>query len=563
MMISNIDYSPAPGSVIRILKDVPLDNTYRNLIDWANYKRNGFNSEQAFQENWMVGKTKYAVTDANYQRIDRYLAVKINAEDLLDCNYLMYKNANFSDKWFYAFITKVEYRGEHVSYVYFEIDVHQTFFMEINWKPSYIEREHVSDDSIGKNLVPEDLDTGEIIYKSEWNDETLSELSCIVCTTAKGDQNVVGGVYNGIYSGAKMYCFPIVANEAKGLNEFLAELDAAGKGGAVSNIFTIPSVFVKYDQTTHEVSTGYTGKDVILEVPIDLQTIAGYTPKNNKLFQYPYNMLKVTNMNGTNALYKFEYFPGVSKDKKKANFQVSCALSTVPTLFCVPQEYKLGDVSTAFNYDMYLPLTNYPNVNWTYGTFANWYAQNAAAYQYAQLKGGLEVVGGTAQAGAGLIGGIVKAVATKNPGAVFGDVGAGVSTALGGVDTIITNMIDKYQHSIEPNQSKGGSGGSGANVAAGIQNFFFYQMTITKEYAERIDSFFSYYGYKVNRFDKPNTKSRYFWNYIKTIDANLEISIPQPYFDKLKEIFNNGTTIWHTPYISQYDLINRVRGVDE
>jgi hypothetical protein len=53
------------------------------------------------------------------------------------------------------------------------------------------------------------------------------------------------------------------------------------------------------------------------------------------------------------------------------------------------------------------------------------------------------------------------------------------------------------------------------------------------------------FGYKVNEVKIPNTEGRTNWNYVKTIDCNFEGDIPQMYLNKIKEIFNNGITLWH------------------
>ena len=50
---------------------------------------------------------------------------------------------------------------------------------------------------------------------------------------------------------------------------------------------------------------------------------------------------------------------------------------------------------------------------------------------------------------------------------------------------------------------------------------------------------------KVNEVKIPNTTGRTNWNYVKTIDCNFEGDIPQMYLNKIKEIFNNGITLWH------------------
>ena len=127
-------------------------------------------------------------------------------------------------------------------------------------------------------------------------------------------------------------------------------------------------------------------------------------------------------------------------------------------------------------------------------------------------------------------------------------------------DDIKANMLAIYQHSIQPPQTRGGTGGLGSNVALGIQNFFFYSMGITAQYAKMIDDYFSFYGYKVNSFEIPNTTSRTEWNYIQTIDCNIDGSFPDDHIAKIKALFNKGITIWHNPeHVNNYNLDNSIK----
>ena len=81
------------------------------------------------------------------------------------------------------------------------------------------------------------------------------------------------------------------------------------------------------------------------------------------------------------------------------------------------------------------------------------------------------------------------------------------------------------------------------NMGKALKLFKFRQRD---EYMEVIGDFFAMYGYAQNRLMEVNTKSRQYYNYIKTKEVNiLTSSIPNVYLDKLKAIYNNGVTIWH------------------
>lgn len=76
--------------------------------------------------------------------------------------------------------------------------------------------------------------------------------------------------------------------------------------------------------------------------------------------------------------------------------------------------------------------------------------------------------------------------------------------------------------------------------------FIFYQMCIKKEYARVIDSFFSRFGYKVITNKVPNITGRLNWNYVKTIEANVEsANVPEKYLNEFKSMLNKGVTFWH------------------
>ena len=81
--------------------------------------------------------------------------------------------------------------------------------------------------------------------------------------------------------------------------------------------------------------------------------------------------------------------------------------------------------------------------------------------------------------------------------------------------------------------------------------------TIRPEYVKQLTNYFKMFRYKVNKLERPNLKSRLYYNYIKTVNANIVGNIPNNYLNSLKGIFDRGLTIWHTEDIGNYDLDNR------
>lgn len=100
--------------------------------------------------------------------------------------------------------------------------------------------------------------------------------------------------------------------------------------------------------------------------------------------------------------------------------------------------------------------------------------------------------------------------------------------------------------------------GNNTMFDTGYKNMHFYVMikTVRDEYATQLTNYFKMFGYKVNKLEIPNTKSRTHYNYIKTVDANIVGNIPANDLSAIKGIFDKGVTIWHTDNVGDYSLTN-------
>lgn len=121
-----------------------------------------FQNEEA-QHSYFNSLPKIEMNDGSYQRKDSVIRFDGHIDEIQEFNYCMYRNENYSEKWFYAFITDMKYENDGTTYVYIKTDVFQTWQFNLNWKQSFIEREmiNVSQDLPGANLLPETLETGE------------------------------------------------------------------------------------------------------------------------------------------------------------------------------------------------------------------------------------------------------------------------------------------------------------------------------------------------------------------------------------------------------------------
>ena len=93
-----------PESDVILLK-VPLEMDEKNQLTFAN---------TTAQYNYFYGLTgKKSFDKFTYQRKDGTLTVPDLVDNLYGYNYVMYRNENFSNKWFYALLTGIIFAGIH------------------------------------------------------------------------------------------------------------------------------------------------------------------------------------------------------------------------------------------------------------------------------------------------------------------------------------------------------------------------------------------------------------------------------------------------------------------
>lgn len=145
-----------PNSNIILLKGVPLDNSYNDTIYFAS---------AAAQLAWfeaIPAARKQTFSNYTYQRVGSdAIKVGVSPDTIYSYNYMMFKNTAYGNKWFYAFITSIDYVNDNTALVHYEIDVIQTWFFDVTLDPCYVEREHSDTDNIGDNVLPEPLNITE------------------------------------------------------------------------------------------------------------------------------------------------------------------------------------------------------------------------------------------------------------------------------------------------------------------------------------------------------------------------------------------------------------------
>ena len=505
---------------VRLLS-VPLEKDYIHTI---------YFSDAAAQSSYFIGKTQKHYTGLSYQRKDNFIRIPAQFDTLLTCNYVIYKNAAFSNKWFYAFITDLKYIDDGRTDVYIETDVIQTWLFDYNLKSSFVEREHVKNDAIGLHTVPEGLELGEFICNGVSTDTKLKDYSYVIQVTEDTNGGALYATnFGGVWSAGGAYVCKTGAELVSIINLY----SNAGKADAVFGVYLIPDEIINLTGEDMQYDGSATPTKYIHSITKP-DTIDGYEPANNKLLTYPYHYLMLSNNSGSSNILQYEHFSS-ENDINKCEFEIEGVPTVGGSIKCVPVNYKGAER----NQDEGIILGKFPVCSWSQDMYINWLTQNAVNIGLGVASGGLQALGGLALMGTG------------------GGALAGAGSVASGFMSVAATVGQVYQMSFMPNSAKGNTNGGDINASNKMNTFYFYKMSIKSEYAKIVDGYFNMYGYKVNSVKVPEKNHRENYWFTKTIDANIDGNIPPADLQKIKDCYNRGITFWKNPAnIGNYNIAN-------
>lgn len=535
-----------PNMQLYICKGIPTDKTYNHVLR--------FQSDSS-RFAYFTSKSVLHLTNYTYQRLEHYLSVGVNAETIEQCNYIIFQNADFSDKWYYAFIDSVEYVANETSRIYFTVDVMQTWFNQVVLQACFIERSHVNDDTFGKNLVPESFDTGPYIDVDSATIDFSKEI-CIVTTFdgfGKDSKPAQGELAYGIYAGTKSNYF----SSAEKANNFISSAVEGGQApDGILGIYMVPK----------------SKEPTLIEYPLP-KDIDGYIPKNNKLFTYPYNYLRFYSSKGDNHVYKFELanksknFINKSKNSITIGNEVMSHGGQTAAIFA---PYDYAGVQSA-NFEEEFAITNWPMCSYNTDIYKVYLAQNASALAVQDVSMGinsgfsvLNIVPAVASDKSAMAKAAKKnktVYPSQSVNAIEGFVDQGFNVANVLAQRVDMDRLPPQNHgSVSPYfvyTHRGASDIVTQDCAGPVVRVSYRQ--ITAEFAKIIDNYWSMYGYPIHEVQTPNIDSRLIWNYVKTANFICLGEIPPEAADTIAAVFNHGVTFWHDPSkVGNYTLDNPI-----
>ena len=533
----------------------PLDPTGQHTID---------ESARAT----MFASPTYSASGFTFLPRDNIIKYPANAGTLetAGINYLRYRNPDFGNRWIYCFIRSIEYAAPDTAVLHIERDAWVTWVDRIVPNQAYIERQRVStaEDTAGANLLPESVSV-QTYLKAQRVFRALNQHTAycaVICgwfnlSTDPDDPNYVdpnataktlfnehsAKSINGCAVGGNI----LVSQQGQAFNALIRTI--AILGGKVVASFPLPDNMVirlgsvtieDYDGSTFSYDM-YTYNEPLIADTTELSGAGddnpwGFTPKNKKLFTFPYIMLSGSDHAGGEIIYKYDEFTG------KIVFDCRYVAGANPSLVLNPQNYQgLSNVGNA------TVNNNVPQIPWDSNAYDNYMAANGNSLMFARIQRKMDnVVGGLGYRPQHWTttddkkGQIVEHYKGTNIGGILGNA----------YDLAMSEESEKS--SLQDIRGLGDTimGVPSSNVQASFGQIAtsIYLKYCSVADAKRVDNFFSRFGYRVDKVATISWNKRSDYDYIKTQGANIGGTIPVTDKAKINALLDGGLTVFHSNY---------------
>lgn len=623
-----------PTNRVRLIKNVPFSVNYQDVVLFDN---------ATAQQNYFNSLPHIEFDNITYTRNNGQIKVNANRETLLDYNYMYFQNSNYGTKIFYAFITDVIYINPNTSLIKFVIDEWQTWYFDLTFRPTFIERKHCkrwnSDGTPVINTVPEGLDYGtEYIVKGHEQYNNDLYWICFVSSVYMPTTDVEIKDVPTILS---LYYLPIYKSTTNIINT--GTISVSGLTGNLANpnevirafsetdlVHKLASCFIvseppfeyTYSINDNKINVNITGNGGMTQlvghselgyfaifygnnVPARINhSFSKYSNLKNyvtesKLLMYPYSYVQLLDGQGNNFIIKPEYlndtninittYTSAGLNSKQAHVIENYRQQNVNLNAC-RWELQNGIINSMPNnltiVDEYTAAYLQGNSNTIQTNISNTQLQADTNRQIAQnnmnsnlassavqgignmvtgaISGG---IAGSAAGGIGTIGGAIGGAAMAGVGSLANYTGAYIqgknyveNTELQGNVTMEKTIASAMAKIEDAERVADNVSLQGGDVYFTFQNQFsgycLVYKQISPEYITILEDYFQKYGYKVNVIETPNLHTRQSWDYIRTVGCNVIGSINADSLEKIRTIFNNGVTIWHTTDVGNYNLSN-------
>lgn len=568
------------------------------------------------QASYFSSKAVVTCNNLYYQRTNAgKVKVQVAYSTLYRCDYLSFINADYENKRFYAFITSVNYIDDDTTEVTYVIDHVQTWLLDLTFRPCYIERQHAHRDHVGDNILPDSVECGELVNKLVSDSFVTTRMLCVVeatfdiahwLTSVDGNnqntwEKIAPSTFNkqGVYDNVSQVAFVTEAGGSyamtgSGLQVFINAL-FDGMGGAtledIINIYLYPYIGMLLDEPGETIPTAtsatalfnkvfYVGGAKSEEVNLpdnpayaqsaDDRKLDGYTPKNKKLYTYPYTVLHITNNDGSAIDLKYEKFKDASGNIIEHPKALICGTSCGEGKIRLTPSQYLGNGLNVYDFDTSIDSGAFPTCSMLGDAYNIYLAQNKNRienqYNMMLFNSGMSIAGGAAAD--------IKKVSNIYAGGALGGAEGAAESAMGSAKggsglqqsalNVATNLFTQIQGlsaqyndlKIAPGTATGISG-AGLAYQNGKKSFTAVVKTLDYVHAQMIDDYFTMFGYPMRCIDHPRLKARTAFTYIKTVGCIAVGNVPEEAKSIIQSMFDSGIRLWYdTANIGNYNVVN-------
>lgn len=529
-----------PEGKLKILTGVPWSNDYRDTryFQTLDEQLSYFNSKTVL----------YETDSASYIRQElAFVSVDENIENLWNSDYVMFQNQNMGDKWFFAFVTRLEMKAANTTWVYFEIDVMQTWMFDLSPIQAYIERKHFGIETATTVYEAEEsIGTGEsyITTKTMVVDHTTSGvvlLTSLVDISESGgtfEEPKIVGATGGVVHNLPTGCDYYLVGEKYGctIYEFFQEIqNYPWISRGIIGVTIIPE-FMLDGVSVSTVSVGGStltvGKlsddsDPAMRNVISLDVLGNLPDMGyQKLKMYPFSYVEFSLYNGSTIIVKPQY-----TSNGNLNVYRKGVISQSPEVKYWFTNYEVNGQG----YDYSLSQKDFPQCP----------VQDSSYLLTMDRTRRMAEMNGDNLIANSLLTGIGQALSFN--------LGGLVNTAVGSVQQAKKIALDlKYADTMSPSLATN-SGGSTFAYATGEMGLHIRFRTVDRTHRKIIGDYFKLFGYACKEVEvvSPDRMSRF--DYVETRDCHITGSAPNDHIKKMEAIYDNGIRFWHDDSIGNYD----------
>ena len=345
-----------PNTSLEFFYNTGLSSSHENSL---------YFSSSGERDNYFSARWSRTVANCTYQRENRdSCRVQLPVSQLYQCDYMRFRNWSFENKWFYAFVVNVNYINNETTEIVYAIDYLMTWMGDFSLKQCYIERQHVRNDNIGANIAEEGLPVGNYcteLQTSIWSFVPSNAIARIAVSNGSSTTNAMGHIYSG---SAVIDC----SSQAE-LNNAIGKLIDSNQTDSIVSVTLLPA--------------NMSGTDPVrvtnTSIPKPYSNIMGYTPRNKKLFCYPYKYCTIDNREGATLDLMYEYMNSVPDETSSGNMSFTILGQGYPSsceVAVFPSDYK-GSSGSEYR----ITMTHFPICSFAVDSYQAYLAQKNAYFK--------------------------------------------------------------------------------------------------------------------------------------------------------------------------------------